>query len=539
MKTVSFLLTLCATFPVAAAAMPPEAEAVFAGAGVKLADADLYRIAELHNFWAQKGEKIWPGADISSVPVQIVFPEKLDVLIGHPAPPAGCEPAAVRLPGLNRTFCSRPDRTFLYGFATGKENEVPTVSLNTMDALDDYVSAQLEKRSPGSGKYRRPYMEYLGSMAHEMLHAYQYSEREFLPEDEKSAGKPKLNKLDYPYQDEESCLLLGLEGRLLADLLYEKDPARVRELWQDFVTARARRRARLKPDLVSIEQYMELTEGTARYAGETAQRGDNSGVRPLPQTAADPRFRGYSSSDTVREGLKERLLTLENPYMSRGMSYAYETGMALALGLDTAVPGWKKGLFRKVSGFKSGLDGLLTSALKEPGDGARRLEKLYERYDAPRMRSAIRKILDIDLADGKAKLEAFRAAPGRRYRLVFPGVKPEDLLVYYPGVVAEYGNLRLLLRGATQVSFDLSEDENRDIKFAAVVPVLYDREAGALEFAVASSSGPAVTAARTESAGGITAYSGGVKYDNGVFSWSGARLEVSEKDGVTTLAFLE
>ena len=517
--------------------MPPEAEKIFARAGVKLVDADLYRVAEAYNFWAQKGDSIWPGADISSVPVQFVFPEKLDVLIGHPDPPPGCVKEDILLPGLNRTFCHRPDRTFQYGFVAGRENDIPTVSLNTMETFENYANAQLAARNPGAAKYSRPYMEYLGSLAHELLHAYQYSERARLPEEEKNARKPVLNKLDYPYQDEEKGFLLALEGRVLADLLEESDPGRAKELWLDFIVVRSRRRQGLPRDIVLLEQYMELTEGTAKYAGDSVQYGDNSGVRPLPETAADPRFSGYASSGTLRGVIRQRLLSLDNPLMGRGMSYAYETGMALAYSLDTAAPGWKKDLFRRISGFRGGLDGILTAAIKSPGNPDRRLAAVSARYDGEKLRAAVRGMLEVDLAEGKAKLEAFRAAPGKRYRLVFPGVKPADLLLYYPGVISEYKDLRLLQRGATQVSFDMSDDESLDIKFSRSLPALYDRGAGTLELAVADAPAQQIKAGRTKTGKGVTLYSGGGEYDNGVFSWKGGRLEVSEKDGVTTLAF--
>ena len=237
--TVLLLAQVCAPL----SAMPPEAAAIFEKAGVTLTDADLYRAAEAYNFWQQKGENVWPGADMRAVPLQLVFPEKLDVIIGHPSPPADCVKENIKLPGLDKTFCHRPDRTFYYGFAAGQENGVPMVSLNTMEVFDEYANALMKKQGLAEGKYAKTYREYQGSLVHELLHAYQYAEKNFLPKKEKNARRPKLTKLDYPYQDEENCLLLGLEGRVLADIMDEKDPGRIAELWRDFMAARAARRA--------------------------------------------------------------------------------------------------------------------------------------------------------------------------------------------------------------------------------------------------------------------------------------------------------
>lgn len=519
-----------------AAAMPPEAAAVFDKAGVTLTDADLYRIAEIYNFWDQKGGDIWPGMYIATTPVQIIFPEKLDVLMGSPKPPEDCVKTDIALPGFGRTFCHRPDRKFLHGAATGREGGDLAVSVNTLDVFESYVNGLLQKQKPGAEKFSKPYLLYLGEIAHELTHAYQQYEARSLPESEMS-GPLKMTKVDYPYQDAEACLLLGYEGRLLADLLDETGPEKVRDLWRDFLAVRRSRRARLPGDLAAVERVMELREGTAQYVGWSVQHGKNDGVKPLPQLAADPRFAGYASSDTFRSTLKQQLGQLHRPGQSRWMLYVYTTGTALAYNLEKAAPGWKSGLFRRVGGIKSGLDDLAAGGVPPAGDDKKRLEAVGARYDAGAMRAAIKEDLDKDLADNKAKLDKFYAAPGRRVRFSFAGAKPEEVLVLGPVLLTEYGKLRVFEAGANRVAYNLGEKDERSVTFAKALPVLIDRAIGRVELALPEGAEARIKAGKTEEKKGRKIYSGGVEYDNGVFSWKGERLEVAEKDGVTTLTF--
>jgi len=538
MKNTMLVLSAClvVTFCGRAAAMPPEASAIFEKAGVSLTDTDLYRVAEIYNFWEQKGETIWPGMHISTTPIQFIFPEKLDVLIGSAKPPENCVKQEVKLPGFGKTFCHRPDRKFLHGAATGREGGDLAVSVNTMEVFDEYVNGLIQKQTPGAEKFEKPYLMYLGEVAHELTHAYQHYEARNLPAKEKT-GPLKMTKVDYPYQDGEACLLLGLEGRILSDIMDEENPGKVKELWRDFMAVRSERRGRLPGDLAQVENFMELSEGTAQYVGWSVQYGKNDEVKPLPQLAGDPRFGGYSSSDTLRVMLKQQLGTLELPVQSQWMRYVYTTGTALAYNLEKAVPGWKKGLFRKVSWSKTGLADLLTANVKRSGSDKKRLEAVHSRYDAAKLKAGIKEALDKDLAGNKVKLDKFYAAPGKRVSFSFAGAKPEEVMVLGPVLLTEYGKLRVFEAGATQVAHKLGEKDENSVHFAKALPLLIDRATGRLELALPDGAAPAVKAGKTVVKDGRTVYSGGVEYDNGIFKWKGEKLEVVEKDGITALTF--
>lgn len=531
------LFLAAALSPAMASAMPPEAAAVFEKAGVRLTDADLYRVAEVYNYWRQRGESIWPGVDMATVPVQFVFPEKLDVLIGHPSPPLDCVQEDIQLPAFGKTFCHRPDRTFLNGAMTGKVGNGLAVSFNTMDVFDDYVNDYFLKNNIKQEKFAKPYLQYLGELAHEMMHAHQAFEARHLPKKERGREGPKLNKADYPYQDEENCLLLGLEGRILADLLEEESSLRAVDLWRDFLLVRSRRHRRLPKDIVNVERYMELSEGTAQYVGWSVQHGDNRGMVPLPETAADPRFPGYVSSGSLRGALLPLLKTLEDPKQGRMMPYVYWTGTGMAATLDKASPGWKRGLFRSASGLSSGLFDLLGASIKPAGEAKQRFAAIEARYGADELRRKVREALDKDLAENKSKLEKFFAAPGKRVSLVFHGLKPEEIMVVAPGMLTEVGKLRVYEAGVNKILCRLGRRNETRMDFSKVLPVLLDRETGRLELALPEGDALSIQAEKTSSKAGTTVYKGGVELKSPVFGWKGKKLVVSEEGGRATLTF--
>jgi len=537
MKTINgflvFSLLLLARGQVLA--VPPEAAAIFEKAGIQLTDTDLYRVAEVYNFWGQKGESIWPGLDLTTTPVQLVFPEKQDILIGHPDPPEDCVREDIKLPGFNKTFCHRPGRNFMYGGGTAPLNKVPTISVNTMDVFDAYTNALWQKNNPKAEKYSKPYLLYLGEVAHELAHAYQDTESRYLPAQEKEHAGLKVMKVDYPYQDEEACVLLAVEGRVLSELLEENDPAHTRELWLDFSAVRAERHKRLVPDMVKLERYMELKEGPAQYVGWSLQYGKNDDVKPLTETLSDPRFTGYASTDTVKEVIKQRLMGLNNPLRAKWMGYIYDTGAALAYSLDKAVPGWKKDTFRRMSGLYGGLDTLITENLPLNEDSGKRVKKLYGRYKAKELRKPLKEILGKELAENKLKLEKFLSAPGKRYRLVFRGTKPEDLQISASVLLTEYKDRRIFEAGIGRIAAGGAGV----VQFSRALPVMLNKKTGQFNLTVPEkyAAPSAVKAGKTAVKNGASFYSGGVEFNNGVWSWKGEKLEVREKDGVTTLTF--
>ncbi|OGR77412.1 MAG: hypothetical protein A2X32_04375 [Elusimicrobia bacterium GWC2_64_44] len=503
--------------------LPPEVAAKLPELGIKLEEEDLWRLQELYNLWRQAGDALWPGLQgLETTPLQFSFPHKYNILLGHPNPPADCVPFSDRLPATS--FCYRKDAAFAFGGLAGPVNGIPTVSFNTLALQDEYVNQVY----PGNN-YKADYLQTLATVSHELLHAFQYREKKFLPQEPGYSG---LSKVDYPYTDPELNMLTGLEGRILAAALDAEDAVSLGELARDFMAVRAERHSRLPPAMPVLGRYMELVEGTAQYISYKVQYGAHTPVTPLPETLLDPRFAGYAAKDSSVAMLKARLGTLHTYNYNKFATYTYQTGAALAMLLDKLSPSWKRDLFRTSSGKGSGLDTLL-ERLVAPDNSPARLERAKARYGAPELLVAAGQDLAALLAENKRLLDAFRAAPGPRALLAFPGLTAADLTIYAPGSMVEYAGERLYDKGCSVIEYGNSGAE---ITFARAVPVLLDKKNATVEL-VLPAVAPSITADSAVQAGGSTVYEGNVSYNNGLFRWKGARLGVTEIDGNTILTF--
>ncbi|MDD2805714.1 MAG: hypothetical protein PHV33_09175 [Elusimicrobiales bacterium] len=505
--------------------LPPEVAAKLPALGIKLEEEDLWRLQEIYNLWRQAGAGLWPGLQgLETTPLQFSFPHKYNILLGHPNPPADCLPFSDRLPAAS--FCYRKDAAFAFGGLAGPVNGIPTVSFNTLDAQDEYVN----QLYPGNN-YKADYLQTMATVSHELLHAFQYREKKFLPQE---SGYGGLSKVDYPYTDPELNMLVGLEGRILAAALDAGDAGGLAELARDFMAVRAERHSRLPPAMPVLGRYMELVEGTAQYISYKVQYGAHAAVTPLAETLLDPRFPGYAPKDTAAAALKARLGALHTYNYNKFATYTYQTGAALALLLDKLSPSWKKDIFRTCSGKGRGLDTLLEELIT-PDNSPARLDRAKARYGAPELLAAAEQDLAALLAENKRLIDAFRAAPGPRVLLAFPGAA-EDLTIYAPGSMVEYAGERLYDKGCSAIEYQGAAGE---ITFARAVPVLLDKKNATVELALPAGlqGAPSITADSAVQSGSATVYAGNVAYDNGLFSWKGAKLGVTEIDGNTILTF--
>lgn len=506
--------------------LPQEVAAKLPALGLKLEEEDLWRLQEIYNLWRQAGNGLWPGlTGLETTPLQLSFPHKYNILLGHPNPPADCLPFSDRLPAAS--FCYRKDTTFTFGGLAGPVNGIPTVSFNTLSAQDEYVN----QLYPGNN-YKADYLQTMATVSHELLHAFQYREKKLLPQE---SGYGGLSKVDYPYTDPELNMLTGLEGRILATALDAGDSGSLGELARDFMAVRAERHSRLPPAMPVLGRYMELVEGTAQYITYKVQYGAHQPVTPLPETLLDPRFAGYTAKDTSVVVLKARLGALHTYNYNKFATYTYQTGAALAMLLDKLSPSWKQDLFRTYSGKGRGLDTLLEQ-LVTPDNSPARLERAKARYGAPELLAAAELDLAALLAENKRLIEAFRAAPGPRVLLTFPDASAADLTIYAPGSMVEYAGERLYDKGCSAIEFGKAAGE---ISFARAVPVLLDKKNATVELALPADLGgaPSITSDSAVQSGDTTVYRGKVSYNNGLFSWKGEKLGVSVLEAGTVLTF--
>jgi len=515
-----FFLILCHTLCIA---MPTDLEKKFAELNISLNDSDLNRINEVYNFWSQKGENIWPGVKIENTPVQIIFPEKTNLLIGHPNPPKDCLPSPVRIPVLKKDFCYIKDNTFMYGAMSGPINKIPAISINTIDLYEKYVRDYFLKNNIAPQNYKKTSIQYFSEILHEMFHAYQDSEQKYLPQ--KDQLRIRLTKIDYPYQDEESNLLLALEGRILADIVSEKDLGKAKKLWEDWLVVRKERHSSLDPELIKLERYLELKEGTAQYVGNSLLYLKNDDVKPLEATFGDQRFEGYASSDTFKDTLTASLTSFTDPSIPRYMVYVYYTGMAIVSSLDAINPDWKKDLFRRVDGINEGLDTLVSSRIAMPKDTKTMLDDILKRYESEKLKEKIREGLKDILETNQTKLDKFQNAKGLRFKFVFPGAKASNILIYAPVLLTEYKEYRVFEAGCSKIEWKNDDgDVLTEINFTKAIPIILNRKSGVVEIIVQDK----------DYSDNKTAFPA---FDNGIWNWKEAQYDITETDTTKTFTF--
>lgn len=507
--------------------LPPEVAAKLPELGIQLDDWDLWRLEENYNFWRKAGPVLWPGVTgVEATPIQLVFPGRYDILLGHPSPPADCLPFSDRLPA--ERFCYRKDTVFVHGAFAGNLNGENTVSANTLGEMDKYGGQVM-----GNPAYRHDYLANAATLNHELFHAFQSREKKLLPPE---PGYPGVSRLDYPDKNPELNMLLGLEARILADALDAGGPA-LRELMRDFLAVRAERYALLPLKARLIAGYMELIEGTAQYISYAVQLGVNPGLVPLQETLSDPRFTGYSVRDNIAAVLKPRLALLHLHQSVQTCVFAYQSGAALALTLDRLDPAWKTGLFRTCSGKGCSLD-TLVERLVGPDNSPDRLASVKARYDAPRLLAESEADLAELLAANKKLIDDFRALPGPRVRLAFPGTSPDDIAVVAPAKLAEYGMERLYIDGCYGVQYAKAAEQS-DVEILVKAPGLLDLKSMTLELSLPASA-PGISGIKADSVrqdGDKTVYEGNVSLDNGVLRWKGDKLAAAEQEGIPQLFF--
>jgi hypothetical protein len=461
-----------------------------------------------------------------------VFPGELDLAVGYPSPLTEWKTLPEKLPILDRPACYFPDRTFCHNAMVNYLEGIPVVYLNTMDSFDAYVQSTRASQTPPQEPFHKPLPLYLGEILHELFHSYQFRERQALPPE----PRLHLTKIDFPYQDSEICLLLGIEGRILSELLTTSDKSARAHRLSEFATVRAERRRRMDPDLVRIEQEQELLEGTAQYVGWSLQYASDPNLTPLEAVSKDPRLDDlYASAQNRDAAIAKSLSALEEPARNQYFQYAYYTGMGVCSVLDELQPDWKQNLFAR----HRSLDELLSGKLAPATDTGACLRSLSARYDADAILKHIEELLAPLRARQIAHIQEFQSTPGRRYKLVLDGIKPRNIEISAPVKLSESQRLRLFEIGVNQLGGKNDRDEGvLLITFEKAVPALFNKEDGQLELVLPSDAPvPQISAKQVEHEGERTTYSGDVRFENGSWTWRGPRLVIVNSSREVTMRF--
>jgi hypothetical protein len=226
------------------------------------------------------GSGLWPGFDLRQIPVAMYDGERT-LLFRHPAPPADFE----AVPGIGETWVM--------------DGRYPAVTANSSVELNGTLTATVMPFRAGVSLRDRAAL-----LIHEAFHVFQ---RQRHP----SWVANEVELFTYPVEGEELLALRRLESEALRRALMHRGSAQSACWVRTAMELRHTRFADLAAGAVEYERKTELNEGLATYV-EFGARGDRDhDVIPAGEFAP--------------EEVRQR---------------AYGTGLALALLLDEASPGW-------------------------------------------------------------------------------------------------------------------------------------------------------------------------------------------------------
>ena len=452
----------------------------------------LVSVKEFRNIIKTIGSEIYPGWQANTVPLLLYRPLVQDVLLNASHRP----PGFARLTGHtalgNEVIYARNDST-----AKDIDGQNTSMTLDSMRVLvvADQYSREREQidgtRQQGPeemGKWLKewgfiqsPYDE-IGTILHEAFHVHQ---------DRLAPGKKASEQsvTHYPLLDPMNNALVALEAMLLRDAILGRDAAQRHQRAEEFVAVRALRREKLDTASISYENLNEFSEGTARYVQlRFMQLGER--VTPVPEMYFHNGFTGYRG--VLRKQLERRLddfvkvaafrdNRFGNKFGGGPMRFRlYDSGGAQALILDELAPTWKQKIFAP----RVYLTDLLSAALPLSADRrAGLVEKAksdfgYDTIYANRQafeaegRRAIQQKVDAILNTSQTLVTIDYSASGELRGIGYTpfgvtAVNDHTAIYDLTPVAVGFGN-RVVLR------------------MKSVIPVIVDRGAKTVTFAVAS-----------------------------------------------------
>ena len=316
----------------------------------------LVSVKEYRNILETIGPQIYPGWKWNTIPLLLYRPNVQDVLLNAPHRPPGFANFTGRTVLPDKIVYARNDSTERN--TDGQNTSLTLDSMQVLVVADEYSRerADIENRAKlgtmaeflkNWGFIQSAYDE-VEIILHEAFHVHQ---GRLAPG--KYANEAAV--AHYPVMDASNNALVALETRILRDAVLAKDAAQRRARIEQYLAVRTLRRAALDTASVSYENLNEFTEGTAVYV---EYRFEELGERvtPVPEMYLRPGFTGY------RDGVLRRLLETQMNDMVKVASFSddrfgnkfgggplrwrlYSSGAAQALLLDGVAPDWKQRIF--------------------------------------------------------------------------------------------------------------------------------------------------------------------------------------------------
>ena len=341
--------------------------------------------------------KVWAGwTTYRDVPFLLKYPNNLQVLVGHPNPPAPFEKLsglAVEDKEVYADFSQVNTASVAYPlmagggplpFGTDKEgNPVMTVNM-------DFRSTDILKKG-GYGVVPMPFCVELQILCyiHELFHCFQTDHVRT-----ELVGNLLFNP-DAPY-----ALYSTLEGRALVNAYQASDPKESEACIRDFLAARTLKRKLSMPEMQQKQESMDdVMEGTAVYSEVRTLEILSEGYATKLDLSKDPYYSGFRNAKDILAAHLEQLRRSSDIDLRR-------QGEVLRLRMLPGAP---------PPALRSRLAGGLLQGAFDPGWGARQEVPGRRQGPAPH-RAAVPGALRIRCRQGPVR----RRHQGARRRLPFP-----------------------------------------------------------------------------------------------------------------------
>jgi hypothetical protein len=370
-------------------------------------------------------QKVWPGwTGYRELPFLFEFENQLQVLVGHPNPPAPFEV----VPGLtigghavaadrSKMSAVKVEPPLIAGggpnnFGTAADGTpVYTVRINVRSARSA-GGVQAEDQQPL--RTEEKVLIYL----HELFHCFQRGRIE-----------PQFGNLQFN-ADADYATWSQIEGMALERAYNAADAAAARELVREFTVARALKRQSMTDMQRNEESADDVREGTATYAQLRALEIIKSGgFKPGLTNAEDPYYHAFIEADRIIASYAQRLAKAAARHDDPKMK-CYDYGSFQCALAERLVPGWQ----RQVEQGKA-IDAVLAGAIPiadaERAEIERRLRANYPYDDVRRGAGAFTDARDT----------AYRAISSRQGRVYIVDLKP--VRQYMDTLTAKAGAYRL------------------------------------------------------------------------------------------------
>lgn len=318
----------------------------------------LVSVKEYRHILETIGPELWPGWQWKTIPLLLYRPRVQDVLLNAPRRPPGFARFTGHTVLADPVIYARNDSTVMD--IDGQNTSITLDSMAVLVVADRYsrmrqqIEGTLSQRSDSVtaswlatwGFIQSPYGE-VQLLLHEAFHVHQHR---LAPD--KRANEQSVTR--YPLLDPVNNALVALESRILRDAVLAATAAERRAGAEQFLAVRSLRWSGLDTAAVAYEKGNEFMEGLGRYVElRFLQRGER--VTPVPEMFLLSGFTGY-------RGVLRRLLEREMDDLVAIASFSdnrfgnrfgggpmrfrlYSTGGAQGVLLDDVAPDWKRRIF--------------------------------------------------------------------------------------------------------------------------------------------------------------------------------------------------